>query len=104
MSVASKISALPYPVIPRQVSSTTREVPVGREGDIGTLTVSSVPGIGVVAVDMRVATHGSTLAALAEATAAAVTLGLHAGAPARAFRGLDFAGLSLATLEAGIEA
>lgn len=90
------------PVIPRQVPSTTREVLVGGEGDVGTLTVSTVPGVGVVAVDLRVAKHGSTLAALAEA-AVAVTLGLSAGAPARAFRGLDFAGLSLAALSEAVE-
>jgi len=104
VSVESKISALPRPVIPRQVPSTTRDVPVGREGDIGTLTVSTVPGMGIVAVDLRVATHGSTLAALAEATATAVTLGLRAGASPGEFRGLDFAGLSLAALGEGIEA
>ncbi len=65
--------------------------------------MSTVPGVGVVTVDMRVAKHRSTLAALADATAVAVTLGLSAGAPARAFRGLDFAGLSLAALEEAIE-
>jgi ribonucleoside-diphosphate reductase alpha chain len=88
----------PRPSIPRQVSSTTCEVTVGGEGDIGTLTVSTVPGIGVVAVAVRVAKHGSTLAGLADATAVAVSLGLRAGAPANAFRGLDLAGLSLADL------
>ncbi|MEY9895584.1 hypothetical protein ABIA31_009273 [Catenulispora sp. MAP5-51] len=56
------------PVIPRQASSTTYEVPVGREGDVGTLTVSTVPGAGTVAVDLRIGKHGSTLAPLGEAT------------------------------------
>ncbi|WP_194909030.1 hypothetical protein [Catenulispora rubra] len=83
--------------------STTCEVPVGGEGDTGTLTVSTVPGVGVVAVDLRVAKHGSTLAALAEATAAAVTLGLRSGASTSAFRGLGFAGLSLAALGEAIK-
>lgn len=105
MTLTTTTSAMPdgRPVIPRQVSSTTREVPVGGEGDVGTLTVSTVPGAGVVAVNLRVGKHGSTLAAIGEATGIAVTLGLTAGAPTKAFDGLDFAGLSLAALGAPSE-
>ena len=100
MTLRTATSAMQHgrPVIPRQVSSTTCEVPVGGEGDVGTLTVSTVRGTGVVAVDLRVGKHGSTLAAMGEAMGTAVTLGLTAGAPAKAFAGLDFAGLSLAAL------
>jgi hypothetical protein len=92
------------PLISRQVASTTYEVPVGEEGDVGTLTVSMMPEIGVVGVDLRVGKHGSTIAALAEATSVAVTLGLRSGAPLNAYGAkLDYAGLTLAALAQSVE-
>jgi hypothetical protein len=99
--------ALParVPLIPRQVASTTHEVTVGDEGAVGTLTVSTVPGLGIVGVDVRVGKHGSTLAALAEATSVAVTLGLRSGAPLSAYgANLDCTGLDLATLSQAADA
>jgi hypothetical protein len=76
----------PRPVrVPRQVRSVTHDVLVGEEHEQGTLTVSSLPDVGIVAVDLRVGSHGTALAALAEATSAAVSLGLRHGAPPAAF-------------------
>lgn len=76
----------PRPVtVPRQVRSVTHDVLVGQERARGTLTVSSLPDGGTIGVDLRVGCHGSALAALAEATSIAVTLGLRNGAPPSAF-------------------
>ncbi|WP_041540361.1 hypothetical protein [Catenulispora acidiphila] len=73
--------------IPQQATSTTYDVLVGADREPGTLTVSTAGDAGIVAVDLRVGKHGSALAALAEATATAVTLGLQHGAPPVAFTG-----------------
>lgn len=78
--------SVPRPTrVPRQVRSVTHDVLVGEEREQGTLTVSSLPDVGIVGVELRVGSHGTALAALAEAASAAVTLGLLHGAPPAAF-------------------
>lgn len=71
--------------VPRQADSTTYDVLVGVDREPGTLTVSTAGAARIVGVELRVGKHGSALAALAEATATAVTLGLQHGAPPTAF-------------------
>lgn len=86
MATAHNIGDMPLlPSVPRQANSTTYDVLVGADHEPGTLTVSTAGAGAIIGVDLRVGKHGSTLAALAEATSTAITVGLRHGAPLAAF-------------------